>query len=339
MAETTGRYLVLLPEGATALSGAAEVFPTLGVAVLDEEPRGLVLNTDYLAIEPERVVYAIQDESQATWGLQATAVVSSSYTGAGIRVAVLDTGFDLEHPDFEGRAITSRSFVPGQAVHDGNGHGTHCIGTACGPANVVPRYGIASGAEIFAGKVLSNAGSGGDAQILGGIDWAVANGCAVASMSLGAAVAVGTDYSTVFETAAQRAAAAGTLIVAAAGNNGPDQPVNHPANCPSIMAVAAVDSNLVVADFSARGLDPDGGAIDFAGPGVDVYSSVPMPERYDRFNGTSMATPHAAGIAALHAEADPGTRGLALGERLKQTAKPLPGVPASDAGAGLVQAP
>ena len=265
--------------------------------------------------------------------------MSSSYTGAGIKVAVLDTGFDLEHPDFEGRAITSRSFVPGQAVQDGNGHGTHCIGTACGPADVVPRYGIASGAEIFAGKVLSNAGLGrrradprrhrlGRGQRLRG-----------RSMSLGAAVAVGTDYSTVFETAAQRAAAAGTLIVAAAGNNGPDQPVNHPANCPSIMAVAAVDSNLVVADFSARGLDPDGGAIDFAGPGVDVYSSVPMPERYDRFNGTSMATPHAAGIAALHAEADPGTRGLALGERLKQTAKPLPGVPASDAGAGLVQAP
>jgi subtilisin len=339
MAETTGRYLVLLPEGVTTLSGAAEVFPTLGVAVLDEEPRGLVLDTDYLAIEPERVVYAIQDESQVTWGLQATNVPASSYTGAGVKVAVLDTGMDLEHPDFEGRAITSRSFFPGQTVQDGNGHGTHCIGTACGPADVVPRYGIASGAEIFAGKVLSNAGSGGDAQILGGIDWAVANGCAVVSMSLGAAVAVGADYSTVFETAAQRAAAAGTLIVAAAGNNGPDEPVNHPANCPSIMAVAAVDSNLVVADFSARGLDPDGGAIDFAGPGVDVYSSVPMPERYDRFNGTSMATPHAAGIAALHAEADPETRGLALGERLKQTAKPLPGVPASDAGAGLVLAP
>ena len=186
--------------------------------------------------------------------------------------------------------------------------------------------------------MLSNAGSGSDSQILGGIDWAVANGCAVASMSLGAAVAVGTAYSTVFETAAQRAAAAGTLIVAAAGNNGPRQPVNHPANCPSIMAVAAVDPNLEVADFSARGLNPDGGAIDFAGPGVDVYSSVPMPERYDRYNGTSMAAPHAAGIAALHAEANPDTRGLALGELLKTTAKALD-APASDAGAGLVQAP
>ena len=190
MAETTGRYLVLLPEGTTSLSGAAEVYPNLGVAVVDQEPRGLVLDTDYLAIEPERVVHAIQDESQATWGLQATGVIASDYTGAGIKVAVLDTGMDLEHPDFEGRAITSRSFVSGQAVQDGNGHGTHCIGTACGPADVVPRYGIASQAEIFAGKVLSNAGSGSDAQILAGINWAVANGCPVISMSLGADVAM-----------------------------------------------------------------------------------------------------------------------------------------------------
>src|SRR5918997_6128403 len=217
MAETTGRYLVLLPEGVTTLSGAEEVYERLGVAVLAPPHTP----ADDLVVEPERVVHAIQDESRATWGLQATGVPDSGYTGAAVKVAVLDTGLDLEHPDFAGRAITSRSFVSGQQVQDGNGHGTHCIGTACGGADKVPRYGIAGAAEIFAGKVLSDAGSGSDSQILAGVDWAVASGCAVASMSLGAAVAVGTDYSTVFETAAQRASAAGTLIVAAAGNNGP----------------------------------------------------------------------------------------------------------------------
>ena len=336
MAETTGRYLVLLPDGVTTLGDAVEVYERLGVAVVDALPRTLA---DGMVVEPERVVHAIQDESRATWGLQATNVLVSAYTGAGIKVAVLDTGLDLEHPDFEGRAITSRSFVSGQEVQDGNEHGTHCIGTACGSADEVPRYGIAGGAEIFAGKVLSNAGSGSDSQILGGLDWAVENGCAVASLSLGAPVAAGEGHSTVFETAAQRAAAQGTLTTAAAGNNGPEGPVNHPANCPSILAVAAVDSELRVADFSARGLDPDGGAIDLAAPGVNVLSTVPMPERYDRFDGTSMAAPHVAGIAALHAEANPAVRGLELFELLKRTARPLEGVPPSDAGAGLVQAP
>ena len=266
----------MLPEGATGLLGAAEVFPNLGVAVLDAMPRA----EDYLAVEPERVVHAIQDESEATWGLQATAVVASTYTGAGIKVAVLDTGMDPEHPDFEGRAITSRSFLSGRPSRTATGTGR----TASAPRAVRRTSYPATGSprkRRSSPEGFNNAGSGGDAQILGGIDWAVANGCAVVSMSLGAAVAAGTRYSTVFETAAQRAATAGTLIVAAAGNNGPSRPVNHPANCPSIMAVAAVDAGLDVADFSARGLDPDGGAIDFSGPGVDVYSSVPMPERYD----------------------------------------------------------
>jgi subtilisin family serine protease len=254
---------------------------------------------------------------------------------------VLDTGLDLQHPDFAGRSITSQSFIPGQAVQDGHGHGTHCIGTALGPKcpPTRPRYGVAYEAQIFAGKVLSNAGSGSDSQILGGINWAMANTCEVVSMSLGAPVTAAQSFSVVFETVARRAAQAGTLIIAAAGNNGPAQPVNHPANCPSILAVAALESNLAVANFSARGLNPNGGRVDIAGPGVSVYSTVPMPTRYGRKNGTSMATPHAAGVAALLAEVNPGVRGAALGQLLTSTCRALPGVPATDAGAGIVQAP
>ncbi|MDF2780635.1 MAG: peptidase and in kexin sedolisin, partial [Geminicoccaceae bacterium] len=106
----------------------------------------------------------------------------------GIRLAVLDTGMDLQHPDFATRAVQSQSFVTGQAVQDGHGHGTHCIGTACGPAapQRLPRYGVATNAEVFAGKVLSNQGSGADRGILAGIQWAMVNRCAVVSMSLGA---------------------------------------------------------------------------------------------------------------------------------------------------------
>jgi subtilisin family serine protease len=278
------------------------------------------------------------NESANTWGLQATRVTTSPRTGRGIRVAVLDTGFG-PHPDFAGRTIRLASFVSGQAPADGHGHGTHCIGTACGPRtprrSPRPRYGVAHESEIFAGKVLSNSGSGTDASILAGINWAVANGCRVVSMSLGAPVAPGAPFSAVYEGVAQRALQRGTLIIAAAGNNRPN-PVNHPANCPSIMAVAAVDDQLRPASFSARGTNPNGGAVDIAAPGVNVYSSWPLAPMYRRLNGTSMATPHVAGIAALLAQAT-GLTGAALWRRLVQDARPL-AFPRADVGAGLAQA-
>jgi hypothetical protein len=292
----------------------------------------------------EEGVPSVAAETDLTWGLQVTRVASSRFSGRGIRVAVLDTGLDLGHPDFTGRAIQSRSFVPGQAVQDGHGHGTHCIGTACGPRQPsrLPRYGIAFGSEIFAGKVLSNGGSGSDAGILAGIEWALRNRCAVVSMSLGAPVAPGTGHSRIFEQVARRCLNAGTLIIAAAGNdsNRPSSiaPVSHPANCPSIMAVAALDSSIRVAAFSNGGLNPQGGQVDIAGPGVAVISSWPRPVLYRSISGTSMATPHVAGIAALFAESDRNLRGRALASVLMQTARRL-FLPARDVGSGLVQAP
>jgi subtilisin family serine protease len=291
----------------------------------------------------EAIVAAV-DESQATWGLQVTKVVNCCRTGRGIRVAVLDTGFDEQHPDYAGRTITTRSFIAGEAAQDGHGHGTHCIGSALGAKcpGVRPRYGIAYESEIYAGKVLSNAGSGSDTGILAGIEWAVQNKCAVISMSLGAATRPGQKFSQVYERVARRAQQKGTLIIAAAGNEsrrpGVVNPVGHPANCPSIMAVAAMDVQGAVARFSNRGINPDGGQIDIAGPGVDVHSSWPVPTRYRRISGTSMATPHVAGIAALYAEADRSARGAALGRLLTANAQRLQ-LSSQDVGAGMVQAP
>ena len=289
-------------------------------------------------------VAAAISETEWTWGLQVTKAAVSRFSGKNIRVAVLDTGLDLGHPDFAGRRIISRSFVAGQAVQDGHGHGTHCIGTACGPKRPgrLPRYGIAYDSEIFAGKVLSNQGSGGDAGILAGIQWAITNRCPVVSMSLGRAVFPGEGFSQIFEVVAQRALAAGTLIIAAAGNDsarpGTIRPVSHPANCPSIMAVGALDVQMRVAPFSNGGLNPQGGQVDIAGPGVAVQSSFPRPTLYRTLNGTSMATPHVAGIAALLAEANPGARGRALASLLLQFARRL-ALPGRDVGSGLVQAP
>ncbi len=445
--ETTGRYLVLFREGETesgmqmmsarmggnfvqassfdhsavsadSLNNDNIVFDKLGVAVVSTMPDQFqVLNamaaeeSAILAIEPERVVYAIEaappldtlvprpreitprrtvegtafssylrgyqsaidhlvndlldasgasnpaidltidaeadllvDESAATWGLQATNVLESDFTGKDIRVAVLDTGFDFGHPDYVGRSVTSQSFIDGESADDGHGHGTHCIGTACGPQhpNQLPRYGVASDAEIYVGKVLSNAGSGSDGGILAGIEWAIANKCAVISMSLGAPVAPGQTFSAIYEIVAQRALAAGTLIIAAAGNSSrrptTTRPVGHPANCPSILAVAALDVQRQVATFSDGGINGNGGQVDIAGPGVDVTSSWPRPRLYRTISGTSMATPHVAGIAALYAEANPAMRGAALGWLLLQSADRL-NLSTRDVGAGLVQAP
>jgi subtilisin len=286
------------------------------------------------------------DTPTFTWGLQATRVFTSTKSGLGVPVAILDTGFDLRHPDFVGRRITATSFVPGQPVQDGHGHGTHVAGTSSGPARPPGghrRYGVAYGDNIFVGKVLSNQGSGLDRYILAGINWAVANRCRVISMSLGADVRT---VSQVYEIVGRRAMAAGSLIIAAASNNADRANGNFgfvgvPANSPSVMAVAALDSQLRIANFSARSSPVLGGQIDIVAPGVAVDSSwslsSSMPQRYRIINGTSMATPHVSGIAAQWSAARAVT-GAALWALLITTAQRLP-IPSADGGAGLVQAP
>ncbi len=292
--------------------------------------------------EAEAAASSYADTAELTWGLQATKASESSRDGKGIRIAVLDTGFELNHPDFGGRTVTTASFIPGETVQDAHGHGTHCIGTSAG--SPVPagsrRYGVATAADIFVGKVLSNQGSGTDSGILAGINWAVNNRCQVISMSLGADIR---QVSQAYERVGQRAMASGCLIVAAAGNNarrsaGNAGFVGVPANSPSIMAVAAVDSRLRIADFSARSkFLSRGGQIDVAGPGVAVYSSWLMPKRYHTISGTSMATPHVAGLAALWSQAT-GQTGSALWSTVVREARRLD-IRAADVGAGLAQAP
>lgn len=281
------------------------------------------------------------DETSATWGLQVTRVLESEFTGAGIKVAVLDTGFDETHQDFIGRAVTKKLFSTNSSEADVHGHGTHCIGTACGPLHPVtgPRYGIAYDAEIYAGKVLGDDGSGTDRSIIAGMEWALDEGCEVISMSLGAATRIGDTPSEDYEQIGRVCLDAGTLVIAAAGNESDRPrriaPVGAPANASTIMAVAAVDRDLLPAPFSCGGMNP-GQEVDLAAPGVDVLSALPG-NAYDRWNGTSMATPHVSGVAALIAQSDAKLRGWALWARLLQITKPLSS-PARDVGKGLLQA-
>jgi subtilisin family serine protease len=265
----------------------------------------------------------------ATWGLIKCKVPPSVRSGVGIKVAMLDTGFDLGHPDFAGRPIVGQTFV-GQPVQDLHGHGTHTCGTATGPkapAGAIPRYGIAYRAPIFIGKVLNNSGGGTTATVLAGMNWAIANRCPVISMSLGAQTGVQAAYTAAGAAALNK----GLLIIAAAGNSS-GLPTGAPANSPTIMAVSSLDPTLVPSAFNSVG------KIEIAAPGRDVFSSWPRPLKYKTISGTSMATPHVSGCAALWAESSIALRGLTLWKRLQATAKPLP-FPASRVGRGLVQAP
>ncbi|MFI9052017.1 S8 family peptidase [Streptomyces sp. NPDC053427] len=284
------------------------------------------------------------DEQNWTWGLQAIRANLSSLTGRDVKIAVIDTGVDTDHPDLVGRIEASASFVPGETVEDAHGHGTHCIGTAAGPARPQqgPRYGVACDARILAAKVLSNgAGSGTDGQILAGMAWAVANGARVISMSLGALVRPGELFPQTYEKLAQRALQRGTVIVAAAGNDShrPPEilPVSRPANCPSILAVSALDKALTTSFFSNGGTNGQGGEVNIAAPGRDVRSAAPGGG-YQSMSGTSMATPHVAGVLALLAQANPNASAADLKASLLSSVFPLT-QPARDVGAGLLQAP
>lgn len=323
----------------------------LGIALVavDDDSMELLhpVDADY-TVEPERVVYIPDDVTvdtavESSWGIKAVRAHESVYTGEGVKLAVLDTGFDVRHPDFKGRNLTTFSFVPDETAEDLHGHGTHCIGIACGSSDQQGvRYGVAPGVQIYAGKVLNNGGRGAQAWILDGMTWAANNGCRVLSMSLGSKVLPGQSYDIAYERAARFALSKGTLIVAAAGNDSRRStnlfsPVSSPADCPSILAVGAVDSALQVADFSNRAINQEG-LVDLAAPGVAIYSSWPMPSRYRTLSGTSMATPHVAGIAALLCEKFPDAAPAEIGRELLRSAGSLP-LPTEDVGAGISLAP
>ena len=315
--------------------------------------------SEIAAIEPELWYFAlnaypstpIADQPNHTWGLEATKAYSSHYDGTGINVAILDTGFDLGHSDFptHHRNIVMQNFTSDSTALDINGHGTHCTGTAVGNSlnnnGTIVRYGVAPSANIRSAKVLNNGGSGQQRWIINGMKWAIDQGCEILSMSLGSRVWQGQGYSLQYERMAEYALQKGSLVIAAAGNdsqrdNGYISPVGSPANCPSIMAVAAIDQNLKVAEFSNGDINQSpGSAIDIAAPGVNIFSSWPRPRNYRRISGTSMACPHVAGVAALFAQKDNSFRGKKLWAEIVNNAIDMSPIPNRDVGAGLVQAP
>ncbi len=232
-----------------------------------------------VSVEEDQLYYAMGGGTQQTpYGINLVGAPAAWATtkGAGAKVAVLDTGIDLDHPD-HGIVILTTSFIAGEDVTDGNGHGTHTSGTVAALDNEEGVVGVAPEADLMIAKVLSNAGSGPTSGIAAGIDWAVANGANVISMSLG-----GPLPSAVLKASVDAAVAAGVTVIAASGNAGDDSK-SYPAAYPNAISVAAVDATLAHASFSQYGP-----TIDISGPGVDVLSTVPLGT--GRIAGASVGT-------------------------------------------------
>ena len=210
--------------------------------------------------------------------------------GKGVRVAILDTGIDRTHPDLRDAIGAVRDFTGSpNGPSDVQGHGTHCGGIVGARENGTGVVGVAPECVLVVAKCLKDDGTGPDAGIAAAVAWAVEQGADVVSLSLGSP-----KPSPAIQAAIQRATAAGVIVVAAAGNDGPGEgTVDYPGGFAGTVCVAAVDKAGQVADFSSRGP-----AVAVAAPGVNVVSCYPG-SRLATMSGTSMATPYVSGVAAL----------------------------------------
>ena len=248
------------------------------------------------------------------WGIthiNAHKAHSSNVTGSGVKVAVLDTGIDASHPDLNVKG--GASFISGEpnALVDTNGHGTHVAGTVAALNNTIGVVGVAYNADLYAVKVLSASGSGTLSGIAQGVEWAIANNMDVINMSLG-----GSSGSSALQQAVDNAYASGIVVVAAAGNSGTkgrQNTMGYPARYSSVIAVGAVDSNNNRASFSSVGAE-----LEVMAPGVSILSTVPGGG-YASYNGTSMASPHVAGAAALIKAKYPNLSASQIRDRLRNT--------------------
>ncbi|WP_327007446.1 S8 family serine peptidase [Dactylosporangium sp. NBC_01737] len=270
---------------------------------------------------------------------------AAGYDGTGVKVAVLDTGVDPNHPDLAGQIVDSQSFVPGEAVQDGHGHGTHVATTIAGTgaASGGKYKGVAPGAKLVIGKVMSNAGSGYDSQIIAGMEWAAHSGAKVISMSLGGTPDA--DTTPTAEAVNELTAETGVLFTIAAGNAGQNgaKTLGSPGIAEAALTVGAVDGADAVTYFSSRGPTPGGrlkpeitapGWKIIAGRASGTTMGAPVDDFYTAASGTSMATPHVAGAAALLAGQHPDWTAPRLKSQLISTAKTTPGAPVYDQGAG-----
>lgn len=209
--------------------------------------------------------------------------------GDGVKVAVLDTGADLEHEDLAANLLNGKNFVqPGKPPSDDNGHGSHVAGTICALNNDVGVVGVAPAAKVLPVKVLDGSGSGDLETVAKGVVWAADQGVDFITMSLGCPTEV-----PIVKKAIDYASSKGVVIFCAAGNSGKTRQIFYPAAYPNVIGIGAIDESFNRANFSCTGPD-----LDFLAPGVRILSTVPT-NWYAVLSGTSMANPFAVGIACL----------------------------------------
>jgi subtilisin family serine protease len=276
----------------------------------------------------------------------APAAWDAGYTGEGIKVAVVDTGVDQTHPDLADREIAEANFSEAPDNVDHFGHGTHVASIVAGTgAKSGGKYrGVASGAQILDAKVLDDFGGGLESWIIAGMEWAAEQGADIANLSLGGGDTPGIDP--MEEAVNTLSAEYGTLFVIAAGNSGGDATVGTPGSADAALTVGAVDRDDNLAPFSSRGPRIGDGAIkpDVTAPGVDIVAArhadgtigPEVEPGYTSLSGTSMATPHVAGAAALLAQQHPDYTGAQLKAILSGSAKPHPDLTAFEQGAGRI---
>lgn len=274
----------------------------------------------------DRKVQATLDKSTKQVG--ADRAWAAGYDGTGTKVAVLDTGADAEHPDLQGRITAAENFTDSDTTDDRQGHGTHVASTVGGPgaASDGKNKGVAPGAGLMVGKVLNDSGSGAASWIIAGMQWAVDNKADVVSMSLGSAEP--TDCTDPMSLAAEELGKnKDTLFVVAAGNLGPSlNTVSSPGCAPGVLTVGAVDRDDTTANFSSRGpaivshtLKPE-----ITAPGVAISAASAGgrgSQAYRAMSGTSMATPHVAGAAAVVKQRRPGWTAQQVKAALVSSAK------------------
>lgn len=256
-------------------------------------------------------------------------------TGKGVRVAVIDTGVDEQHPDLRGRQVAEKNFTDSPDATDEVGHGTHVAATIA--SNSEQYRGVAPDADILDGKVCVPGGCA-ESWIVDGIQWAADEGAQIINMSLG-----GTDTPEIdpLEEAVNRISReTGALFVVAAGNAGAPETIGSPGSAEAALTVGAVDRNDQIASFSSRGPTVDGAVKpDVTAPGVGIMAADAGTEGHVAYDGTSMATPHVAGVAALLKQQHPDWTNERLKATVMASATPNEALLPFDQGTGRVDVP